>query len=745
MSLSGAQITLTPAVLSNDFTGSIKMDIAGVNVGASVVVERFVDFNGNGVIDNEDYVLQSFTLTDDVAPSIRGVRNPNIPGDEDGGIPRQIRSVMNMRLSELDFRSGSFLIRLSSPTYAFLPTTQPLTVQPRAAAAPLIIGNVVTGGGESVSNAWVVAQDPNTGDPVAGVPAGSTNGFLLKAPAGVWRLVASKPGYVLQMPALVALHSISVVTTNLVLEPGTVKIWGVLHELGTNTGLAAVSLMLRSETGAQTVGCTDANGLFTCSVSPGQWTITPNLKSLAVLGYMGSSEVWKVDATAGDVTNLDYALPKVTALVYGRVKNSINRNVVNLEMLAEGTNALAVGLAYTDPYGTFFMGLAEGAWYVAPYEVDMSGRGLFGTGQAVTLANDEAQVLSLTFTQAGAHIRGHVVDAEGAPVSGLNVEGWNFGDVTAHAYTDVEGAFDLRVTSGRWFVRVADTGLFLSELAADGAMAQVADGDDFGGILLTAIPVIGHLTGRFIDSSGGAIRNIPLVVTNGLGMFLLQNPGADGEFDFAVSGGNWTVQLDEPGALSSGLLSPQLIWAVTNGDGVSNVVCVARKAVTILTIRAMTDGQTPVVGLPVLADADVNGSHYHQESVTGSNGVVTFPVFDGVWNVSLPTNALEQSSYVPVAAHEVLITNGLSGSFAFLLQTRGLAIAPTLSSLGFQSAGYELVISGEARREYRIEGSTNLTDWAELGRVTTTQETSHFIDAAADLVGRKFYRVVVVK
>lgn len=742
--LEGAQISLAPSLFTNDYSGSIKMDIAGLNVGESVVVERFIDFNGNGIVDDEDFALQSVCLTDDLAPTVGGVRNPNIPGDEDGGIPRQIRSVINMRLSELDIQSGNFLMRLTSATHSFTPVLQPMSVFPPS-AAQVIVGNVMTSGGALVSNSWVMALDPNTGDPVAGVPAGSTNGFLLKMPAGIWNLVALKPGYVSPVPVKVALHSISAVTTNLVLEPGSVEISGVLHEMGTNTGLPAVSLMLRSETGRQSVVYTDANGNFSCSVTPGKWTVTPNLKSLTVLGYVSSSEVWSVDATAGNVTHLEYALPKATALVYGRVKNSINRNIVNLEMMGDSTNALDVALAYTDPYGTFFMGLAEGAWFIAPYEVEMSERGLFGDGQTVTLANDEAQVLNLVFTQGGAHLRGQVVDVSGAAVSGLEVEAWNFGAVTARAYTDIDGAFDIHVTGGRWYVKIVDDGFFLSAMVADAAIAEVAEGGIFGGIQLIAAPVIGHLTGRFVDSSGLAITNLPLVATNGLGMFLFQNPGMDGEFDFAVSSGNWTVQIDSPEALSSGLLSPLLIWAVTNSDGVSNVVCVARQANTTLSINVMGDGQTPIAAIPVFVDAAVNGTNYHQESMTESNGMVTFPVFDGVWNVALPTNAVEQLGCLPVPPHEVIITGGLSGSFTFQLQTQGPAMAPALTALGFQITGFELVITGESRREYRIDGSTNLTDWLEVGRVTMTEATNHFIDSTADLPTRKYYRVVVLK
>jgi hypothetical protein len=743
-SLGGAQISLAPAVLTNGFTGSIKMDISAINVGETLIAERFIDFNGNGVIDEEDYAVQRFSLTDDVAPAIGGVRNPNIPGDEDGGIPRQIRSMINMRLSELDYLSGNFLMRVSSPSNAFLPVTQSLTVS-SAPTAQLIVGNVMTGAGVFVSNAWIVAEDPNTGEPVVGLAAGSTNVFLLKAPAGAWNLVALKPGYVSQKPTMVALHAISAERTNLVVEPGTVKISGVLHEQGTNTGLGSVSLMLRSDTGARTVGYTDAEGHFTCFVTPGQWTLTPNLKSLTVLGYVGPGEVWKVDATAGDVTTLDYALPKVTALVYGRVKNSINRNIVDLELLADTTSSLAAALAYTDPYGTFFLGLAEGAWYVAPYEVDMRERGLFGTGQTVTLANGEAQVLNLIYTQAAAHIRGQVVDLEGEPVSGLNVEGWNFDAVTAHAYTDIEGAFDLRVTAGRWLVRVADT-MASIPLAVDSAVVQVADGDDVGGIVLTAAPVMGHLTGRFVDSTGAAIANMALVATNGLGMSLLQNSGDDGEFDFAVSSGNWMVRIEASGAQTSGLLSPQLNWAVTNANGVSNVICVARQATNTLSVSVVLDGQLQVNAMPFSANAGVNGTNYYQQAVTGDDGTATVPVFDGVWNVVLSAQAVQNLDCKPVAAQEAIILDA-AGSVSFQLKTQGPTISPALVPVGFQSTGYEMVVAGEPRRIYRIDGSINLVDWFEVGRVTTSdgEDTSDFIDATADRLSNRFYRIVVEK
>src|SRR5436305_131231 len=76
--------TLFPNSITNDLSGSLLFSISGVTPGAQVRLEKYADFNHNGVIDANDVLVDSITVTDGALPMIGGVRNLNVPGDEDG-------------------------------------------------------------------------------------------------------------------------------------------------------------------------------------------------------------------------------------------------------------------------------------------------------------------------------------------------------------------------------------------------------------------------------------------------------------------------------------------------------------------------------------------------------------------------------------------------------------------------------------------------------------------------------------
>jgi len=87
-----AGLSVTPPIITNDLVGSITVLITGLSAGKTVTLEKWTDFNGNGSIDiGQDYMLQSFTVTDGQLPIINSVRNLNVPGDDDGLANGQIR------------------------------------------------------------------------------------------------------------------------------------------------------------------------------------------------------------------------------------------------------------------------------------------------------------------------------------------------------------------------------------------------------------------------------------------------------------------------------------------------------------------------------------------------------------------------------------------------------------------------------------------------------------------------------
>src|SRR5438552_6136187 len=89
-------LSISPPVITNDYVGKIVLTITGLSSGQQVLVQRYADVNANGLIDPQEWLVQSFPVTDGVRPMIGGVRNINVPGDEDGAVNSQIRVELNL-------------------------------------------------------------------------------------------------------------------------------------------------------------------------------------------------------------------------------------------------------------------------------------------------------------------------------------------------------------------------------------------------------------------------------------------------------------------------------------------------------------------------------------------------------------------------------------------------------------------------------------------------------------------------
>lgn len=129
-SLSAAvTFAVTPAAVSNTYSGPITLQVTGLASGDTVVAQKYLDANTNGVIDAADWLAQQFTLTDGQAGMvIGGVTNFNVPGDADT-TAGQIAA--NLNFPNGDFTQsivGKCLFELSSPAGHFTPLTASFSV-----------------------------------------------------------------------------------------------------------------------------------------------------------------------------------------------------------------------------------------------------------------------------------------------------------------------------------------------------------------------------------------------------------------------------------------------------------------------------------------------------------------------------------------------------------------------------------------------------------------------------------------
>src|SRR5437868_2361127 len=92
--------TITPNSVSNNYNGTIALQVTGLSSGQAVVVQKFLDANTNGILDAPDILWEQFRLTDGQATVIGGVTNINVPGDND--------TTAGQITSRMSFEDGDF-------------------------------------------------------------------------------------------------------------------------------------------------------------------------------------------------------------------------------------------------------------------------------------------------------------------------------------------------------------------------------------------------------------------------------------------------------------------------------------------------------------------------------------------------------------------------------------------------------------------------------------------------------------
>ncbi|PYI87840.1 MAG: hypothetical protein DME26_04880 [Verrucomicrobia bacterium] len=120
-------VTISPAIITNDYLGKISITVTGLTSGKTIRIEKFADVNGNSVIapPEPSYLWRSFTVTDGQLPLLAGCTNLNVVGDMDGATNGQIRAsntsfvfpirwVRSCR-SPIHSRCGKKSIRKASP------------------------------------------------------------------------------------------------------------------------------------------------------------------------------------------------------------------------------------------------------------------------------------------------------------------------------------------------------------------------------------------------------------------------------------------------------------------------------------------------------------------------------------------------------------------------------------------------------------------------------------------------------
>jgi hypothetical protein len=544
--------TITPTAVSNTHSGTITLQITGLTPGVTVVVQKFLDANTNGIIDGGDMMVQQFNLTDGQAGMvIGGVTNNNVPGDTDGAANGTITAMLNFQNGDfIQNLVGHYLFKVSGNftppvTNGFTVTNFPFPQK--------FTGNVVSNSSSTtLPNAVVLLFPPPRaghngpgGNPVAGVVANSAGAYTVQAPPGTYTLVALATNYVgnFKKAPVLTLGSGQTINTNLSATNATASITGKVVDAANNAiGLPGVFLPLQSTNGLLAFSYSDTNGNFTARVTAGQWALGSDDSGLIIHGYVGWNNDTNVNSGAAGVT-LAYA--KANALFYGSVKDSLGNPLVGIDVNDNDTSSYLYAMdGYTDTNGNYFVGVLGGLGLNDTWQIGISGDSgptnyIYSQPQldqngSTNLAVGQALQVNFTAILATNYITGNV-KANGTNIAGIGVMASaiiNSVDYFQYVDADANGNYSLNVANGSWTVGLETSG------GSDSLDAILGNGNYQSPNNQTAVINNNNATNNFTIQSCGGVQIFTTNLPDGqVGVFYgltLQGSTCSGQL-------NWTL------------------------------------------------------------------------------------------------------------------------------------------------------------------------------------------------------------
>ena len=355
--------SVSPTNVDQTYAGTITLQFNGPS-GSTVLIQKFADYNGNGVVDSNDLMVQSFTVTDNSATVIGGVTNTSVPGDSDpsnGNIKIKLNAANN---GLLPGATGKFIYKLTVLSNSFSPAYQSLTVSPTTNAGYGTVTGQIKSGGSPVPNAFIlVATPPNNGSgfvSAGGTFADANGDFTVKVVPGTYVAAGFKSNYVANLNSATSfvVTAGGTVSNNLTLQPATESISGRLFDTNSNAGLAGVLVAATDSNYDFVAGFTDSNGDYTLPAINGNWNMEGNERALGMLGYLslqGSARPSFV-VNNSPVTGVNMGFQKATAMIYGRVLDNFGNPVANLDFGGYGNNSTFSSEAMTDTNGYYYLG-----------------------------------------------------------------------------------------------------------------------------------------------------------------------------------------------------------------------------------------------------------------------------------------------------------------------------------------------------------------------------------------------------
>lgn len=675
--------TVSPAAISNTYNGPVIFQVTGLtNAADTVVVQKYLDANGNGVIDAGDVLVQQFSLTDgQPGMVIGGVTNFNVPGDTDA-VAGQITARLLLATDFSQLIAGNYLFKLSSPAGHFTPLTNSFAVT-NFPFAQKFTGTVV-GNGAAVPHAAVLlfpgAVGGDHGNPVGGAVADGSGVYTIPAPPGSYALTAFHNNFVADTTGAgnLVLGAGQTVSTNLSLIPATQTITGQFVDAA-NSGLGLPGLLVAAQNKSQgllAICYTDTNGNFSAGVTTNQWKIGSDSAGLAVLGYAGAQNGTGISTTNGSVAGLSVALTKATALFYGTVKDIYGNPLAGVvAVYAYDQNNSGNGQfqsdGYTETNGYFVAAVVGGLGVSDTWQVQIDNSSsfpnynfsqpLFNQNGGTNLSAGQAVLANITALPATNQITGKV-QYNGTNLAGLSINAYteDTNNYQAQATTDSGGNYTLIVGNGTWSVNVncqGDSGSLQSLLGNSsyqcpcGPTITISNNSSAGNNIMVVPGGSGEISGYLTNTAADGIGGVNVYLQNDCsGQSYSVVTGGNGYYSAAVPYGTYNVSVDCGGLNTDG-------YQCLNS---TNVTLSSATLTVNFTAQSSGGGGGPATLFGYVQDSAAdnvggvtvyasNGEGANYSTTTDGSGYYGFNVGNGTWTVSVSCSGLNSLGYACVS------------------------------------------------------------------------------------------------
>lgn len=467
-----AQVTLTvsPSVTSNTYPGFITLNITGLTNTEQVTIQRWLDLNGNGIIDPGEPMLEAFKISDGGAMVIGGVTNLSVPYDSDSA-PGAITTTLNFGppLTLVDI-VGQQIFRVVSPTGRFAPVIATLMVT-NAPLPQSVSGVVYSNGVAGLPYALVVAEAAPNQKYAGATVADSGGNYHLTLPTGQYTLIAAYPGYYVDQnlaPSVTLTNGVNA-TNNISATNSTGPfIAGQIYDAANSNALGGVFMSLSLSGGSLfAIAFTDTNGNYSAPLTSNIWKIKIDGSQMAHRAYIvPESSAATVSAALGSVSNVNIGLFKGNALYYGRFTDNFGAPLVNYDLVANDSSNQFKANGFTDingDYGVAVLNTTNSPWFIGSAGDNISLLNYIINSQQNAISNNITTALNnFSLLPITAEISGQLTDNTGHPVSSISITAFmSIGSTnynTASVDTDTNGDYAFGAADGTWDVEANPVG-----------------------------------------------------------------------------------------------------------------------------------------------------------------------------------------------------------------------------------------------------------------------------------------------